>query len=379
MNSTFSKSSNRNVCHLTSVHYWQDTRIFLKECTSLAASGYTTYLVAPNAPNEAKNLVNFQGVKKFKTSRILRFTKTVWDTYDLAVSIDADLYHFHDPELIPVGLLLKLQGKKVIYDVHEDVPGDILTKDWIPTPFRKLTALAFEKLENFAAPKFDAIVTATPFIRQRFLKLNPLTIDINNYPILTELVTPESSSPEKEKSVCYVGGICQIRGILEMVQAIGMTDTTLLLGGTFSNAGEKVKAESLTGWQNVRALGQLNRQEVADVLSRSVAGLVLFCPAPNHVDAQPNKMFEYMSAGIPVIASNFPLWREIIEGNNCGICVDPLNPQEISEAIQYLINHPEAAAEMGKNGSQAVETKYNWEQEAQKLLSLYQELLPTQP
>jgi glycosyltransferase involved in cell wall biosynthesis len=86
-----------------------------------------------------------------------------------------------------------------------------------------------------------------------------------------------------------------------------------------------------------------------------------------------------MSAGIPVIASNFPLWREIIEGNNCGICVDPLNPQEISEAIQYLINHPEAAAEMGKNGSQAVETKYNWEQEAQKLLSLYQELLPTQP
>lgn len=379
MNSTFSNSSNRTVCHLTSVHRWQDTRIFIKECTSLAASEYTTYLVAPNAPNKAKNLVNLQGVKKFKGSRILRVTKTVWDAYKKAISIDADIYHFHDPELILIGLILKSRNKKVIYDVHEDVPRDILSKDWIPTPFRNLTALAFEKLENFAAPKFDAIVTATPFIGKRFLKLNPLTIDINNYPILTELVTPESSSPEKEKSVCYVGGICQIRGILEMVQAIGMTDTTLLLGGSFSNAGEKAKAESLTGWQNVRSLGQLNRQEVADVLSRSVAGLVLFHPAPNHVDAQPNKMFEYMSAGIPVIASNFPLWREIIEGNNCGICVDPLNPQEISEAIQYLINHPQAAAEMGKNGREAVETKYNWEQEAQKLLSLYQEILPIQP
>ncbi|MFM6005639.1 MAG: glycosyltransferase family 4 protein, partial [Sphaerospermopsis kisseleviana] len=366
------------ICQMTSVHPWQDTRIFLKECESLSKN-YTVYLVAPNAPNEIKNSVNLRGVTKLKGSRILRFTKTVYDVYRAALKVNAQIYHFHDPELIPVGLLLKLQGKKVIYDVHEDVPRQTLSKDYLPHLIRFTISWVIEKLENFAAPKFDAIVTATPFIRQRFLKLNPLTIDINNYPILTELVTPESSSPEKEKSVCYVGGICQIRGILEMVQAIGMTNATLLLGGTFSNAGEKAKAESLTGWQNVRSLGQLNRQEVADVLSRSVAGLVLFHPAPNHVDAQPNKMFEYMSAGIPVIASNFPLWREIIEGNNCGICVDPLNPQEISEAIQYLINHPQAAAEMGKNGREAVENKYNWEQESQKLLSLYQELLPTQP
>lgn len=366
------------ICHLTSVHPWQDTRIFLKECESLSKN-YTVYLVAPNAPNEIKNSVNLRGVTKLKGSRILRFTKTVYDVYRAALKVNAQIYHFHDPELIPVGLLLKLQGKKVIYDVHEDVPRQTLGKDYIPHLIRFTISWVIEKLENFAAPKFDAIVTATPFIRQRFLKLNPLTIDINNYPILTELVTPESSSPEKEKSVCYVGGICQIRGILEMVQAIGMTNATLLLGGTFSNAGEKAKAESLTGWQNVRSLGQLNRQEVADVLSRSVAGLVVLHPTTNYLDSLPVKMFEYMSAGIPVIASNFPLWREIIEGNNCGICVDPLNPQEISEAIQYLINHPQAAAEMGKNGREAVETKYNWEQEAQKLLSLYQELLPTQP
>lgn len=363
---------------MTSVHPWQDTRIFLKECESLSKN-YTVYLVAPNAPNEIKNSVNLRGVTKLKGSRILRFTKTVYDVYRAALKVNAQIYHFHDPELIPVGLLLKLQGKKVIYDVHEDVPRQTLGKDYIPHLIRFTISWVIEKLENFAAPKFDAIVTATPFIRQRFLKLNPLTIDINNYPILTELVTPESSSPEKEKSVCYVGGICQIRGILEMVQAIGMTNATLLLGGTFSNAGEKAKAESLTGWQNVRSLGQLNRQEVANVLSRSVAGLVVLHPTTNYLDSLPVKMFEYMSAGIPVIASNFPLWREIIEGNNCGICVDPLNPQEISAAIQYLINHPQAAAEMGKNGREAVENKYNWEQESQKLLSLYQELLPTQP
>ncbi|MBD3768073.1 MAG: glycosyltransferase, partial [Gammaproteobacteria bacterium] len=100
-------------------------------------------------------------------------------------------------------------------------------------------------------------------------------------------------------------------------------------------------------------------------------GLVTFLPAPNHIDAQPNKMFEYMSAGLPIITSIFPLWREIVEGNQCGLCVDPLDPQAIGEAIQYLIDNPVEAEQMGKNGRQAVEQKYNWTIEEQKLLDLY--------
>ncbi len=96
---------------------------------------------------------------------------------------------------------------------------------------------------------------------------------------------------------------------------------------------------------------------------------------PNHVDAQPNKMFEYMSAGIPVIASDFPLWREIIEGCGCGICVDPLDPKKIAEAIDYLVDNPEIARRMGENGRKAVYDRYNWDVEEKKLLALYDSLL----
>jgi glycosyltransferase involved in cell wall biosynthesis len=103
--------------------------------------------------------------------------------------------------------------------------------------------------------------------------------------------------------------------------------------------------------------------------------VVVFKPAANHVRAQPTKLFEYMSAGLPVIASNFPLWREIVERNNCGICVDPLSPAALAEAIRWLIQHPDAAREMGANGRRAVRTTYNWEPEGRKLTTLYRSLL----
>lgn len=118
-------------------------------------------------------------------------------------------------------------------------------------------------------------------------------------------------------------------------------------------------------------MGFLNRSEVAELLSKASAGLVLFHPYPNHIDAQPNKMFEYMSAGLPIISSNFPLWKEIVEGNSCGICVDPLNPTAIREAIEQIIRNPDDAAQMGRNGRSAVESKYNWETESFKLLKFY--------
>jgi glycosyltransferase involved in cell wall biosynthesis len=129
----------------------------------------------------------------------------------------------------------------------------------------------------------------------------------------------------------------------------------------------------------VEALGFLDREGVRDVLHRAVAGLVTFLPLPNHIDAQPNKMFEYMSAGVPVIASHFPLWREIVEGNRCGICVDPLQPAAIAEAIDFLIANPLEAERMGRSGQKAVQERYNWAIEEQKLLAFYGALLTAKP
>jgi len=123
------------------------------------------------------------------------------------------------------------------------------------------------------------------------------------------------------------------------------------------------------------AQGFVSRKDVAKLMGDSRMGLVLFHPAPNHIAAQPNKLFEYMSAGIPVIASDFPLWRQIVESSNCGLLVDPLNPQSIADAICWLIEHPKEAEEMGRCGREAVEREYNWGHEEAKLLSFYRDRL----
>ncbi|WP_243465227.1 glycosyltransferase [Photorhabdus temperata] len=130
----------------------------------------------------------------------------------------------------------------------------------------------------------------------------------------------------------------------------------------------------MKNWHKIDEVGFLNRTETKELLSKSIAGIVLFHPLPNHIDAQPNKMFEYMSAGIPVIASNFDLWKDIILENNCGICIDPLNPKEIANAIDYLSNNYNLAEEMGNNGLLAVNKKYNWDTEQNKLTKFYQQI-----
>jgi glycosyltransferase involved in cell wall biosynthesis len=230
--------------------------------------------------------------------------------------------------------------------------------------------------ESWACAKFDGVIAATPFIRDKFLRINLHTLDINNFPFLKELENA-SSWAEKRREVCYIGGIAKIRGIQEVCAALALlkSDARLNLAGDFCEPTLINQVKSLPGWTRVNSLGFLDRDGVREVLSHSVAGLVTFLPKPNHIHSQPNKMFEYMSAGIPVIASDFPLWREIIGGNNCGLLVDPLDPTAIAKAIDYLVENPKEAQRMGENGRRAVEVRYNWESEEKKLLRFYDKIL----
>jgi glycosyltransferase involved in cell wall biosynthesis len=165
-----------------------------------------------------------------------------------------------------------------------------------------------------------------------------------------------------------------MRGIREVVQAFGFLHSAarLNLAGNFSEQEVEAEVKSYPGWARVNELGFVDRSGVRDVLGRSVAGLVTFLPLPNHIDAQPNKMFEYMSSGVPVISSNFLLWCEIVKGNKCGLCVDPLDPKAIASAIDYLVQNSDVACRMGENGRQAVVRKYNWSIEERKLLNFYE-------
>lgn len=367
------------VVHLTSVHSRYDTRIFIKECCSLSCAGYSVFLIVSDGKGDEinKNVTIFDvGEKKGRLNRIIFTTQRVLRK---SIEINANIYHIHDPELIPVGLKLKKIGKKVIFDSHEDVPLQILGKHYIFPIARKIISNVFKILENYSCKHFDAIVTATPTIKNKFVRINPLVVDINNYPIIDELKFsfPMSYSNPRHKSVCYIGGIASIRGIREIVRAMELTTSgaRLEIGGKFSEPFVEAEVKKYLGWKFVDELGFLDRKGVRDVLARSMAGLVTLHPIINYIDALPVKMFEYMSAGIPVIASHFPLWKEIILGNQCGICVDPLKPEEIAQAIDYLIENPAKAETMGKNGFAAIQRRYNWACEETKLLDLYRNIL----
>lgn len=362
------------VCHFTSAHPDYDERIFLKECISLAKAGYEVSLLAPNASTKEIEGVKIIGVKNDTNSRLKRilfFTKKI---YKAALKVNADIYHFHDPELLPFGYKLKKKGKKVIYDVHEDLPRQILSKFWIKPFLRKFISKNIEIYENFVSRKMDFIISATPCIKDRFIKINKNTDDIKNFPLLSEFHN-KGDWTQKCNDICYIGGISQIRGSTELIVAMaGFSDIILHLAGKYSDSEYQKELMKLSGWKNVKEYGFVTRKEVKDILVKSIAGIVTFLPVPNHIEAQPNKMFEYMSAGIPVIGSDFPMWKEVLEGYKCGICVNPENSDEIAKAINYLMENPEKAREMGQNGRKAVETIFNWETEEKKLLGIYHNL-----
>ncbi len=240
-----------------------------------------------------------------------------------------------------------------------------MSKEWIPKPIRKAVAFIAETIENFIA-KRCVVIGATPAITARFQKLGCKAVNVNNYPILSELFPTIQEWSIKCKQVCYVGGINQVRGIDQMVEAAYEAGVRLVLAGLFTNDEHRKQLSQSPKWNNVKELGQIDRQGIKELYDDSIAGLVVLQPIDSFKESLPIKMFEYMSAGIPVIASDFKLWKTIIEGNHCGICVDPSDVKAIADAINWFKEHPKEAEQMGKNGRLAIEQQYNWEIESKK-------------
>ena len=366
----------KQIAHLTSVHARFDTRIFVKQCQSLARAGYSVSLiVADGKGNEQREGVHIldAGASRGRLDRMLGATRRVLAK---AVELDADIYHIHDPELLFAGLALKRHGKIVIFDAHEDLPLQIMSKHYLPRWIRGGVASVAGRVLYGTCRRLDAVVAATPGIKDAFGARTIPAVTVKNYPALQEW-KPADAVTRREKAVCYVGGIGGTRGIHELVQSMGLASSgaSLILAGKFSEPDLRTRVMALPGWGKVEEVGFVDRAGVKSVLDRSVAGLVTLHPTPAYVDSLPVKMFEYMSAGLPVIASDFPLWREIIEKADCGLCVDPLDPAAIAAAIDRLVEDPALAQRMGDNGRRAVETEFNWGVEEQKLLDLYRTLL----
>jgi len=363
---------NKRVCHITTVHPTFDLRIFHKECKSLVEAGYEVFLIAQAQGDSEVDGVHIIGLEKPK-NRLERIFGLRGRVFELAKQIDAQIYHFHDPELIPVGLRLKKLGKRVIYDVHEDVPRQIMSKYYIPRFLRRSISKFFEVYENKSVRHFDAVVCVTSDIASRFSKLNCNTTVVQNMPMISEFSDISTDWSSKEQAVCYAGGLSVIRGIFEMVHAMQYVKGKLILAGSFvDNSSQLIATEP--GWEKVQYLGHVDRGQLRQVYERAKVGLVLLHPVPNYMNSYPVKLFEYMAAGLATVTSNFPKWRAIVEENNCGICVDPTDSKQIAEAINYLLENNDVAQRMGMNGRKAVLEKFNWDNEVPRLLELYKRI-----
>lgn len=366
------------VVHLTSVHAATDTRIVHKECATLAEAGYEVVLIAPGQGAALPEGVRHRSVP-LPRGRLERFSKTIADVYRAACDERAHIYHFHDPELIGVGIALRARGARVIFDVHEDIPRDIKTKPWLPAVLRgPVSAVAFGILQ-LVQRAFTAIVPATPSIALGFS--HDRTIVVRNYPRFEQFTNGQVHVPfdRRPALALYAGSITVLRGVEQMVAAMAdpemPQDARLLLAGPFEDDALRRRMSSVPGWARVDAPGILDRAALRTAFERARVGLLLFQPAPNHDHAMPQKFFEYLSAGLPVIASDcLQAYREIVDAYHCGILVDPRDVKAIARAMCWLLSNPQQAQAMGERGRTAVRGRYEWESEARNLVRLYAEI-----
>lgn len=364
------------VCHFSSVHKDNDIRVYAKECLTLAGAGYDTTLIACDGQQTSES-VHLIKVKE-EGGRFKRIFLRAYDVYRTARNVKADIYHFHDPELLPYGLIIKIITRaKVIYDSHECYPEDLQNKEWLPKYLRMPVAKIYKFIEDLGARNFDMVVAATPYIYKRFEGVAKKIVTVNNYPRLQEFGSESDAKPSiKRDGVCYVGAISEIRGILPFLDSLVNVDpdVKVYVAGTFATENIKKLVFTHPNWVRVEYSGQVGRAEIRNIYEKSFAGIVNFLRAPNHEFSQPNKLFEYMAAGMPVIASDFQLWKDIIEPTACGITVKPDSASEIANAINTLYTDEKLAKTMGRAGREAIVAKYSWEREGVVLVNAYNEL-----
>jgi glycosyltransferase involved in cell wall biosynthesis len=369
------------VAHLTSVHKPTDLRIFQRECRSLAAAGYAVTLIAQGECDRELDGVSIKALPR-PANRLQRMTRTLWQLYRQAVQSNAMLFHFHDPELIPAGLLLRLSGRKVIYDMHENVPHQILGGDdkrWIPRWLRRPVAWLFAVFERICAPCFSAVIAANTEIARHARHVNRRVVLIGNYPEAAEFRDFSAISARFTSGrIANFGGIsyrtCSRQVVLSLALLPAALRATMLLAGSATDSALAAELEQLPGWSRVQCIGTQPRARILDELREAAMAVVLFSPAPNHYGVGSNRFYEALAAGLPVIVSNFPNWQALIDRIGCGIAVDPRDPAAIAAAIEHLLTHPEEAALMGARARQAFLNEFCWDSEERKLLALYRQL-----
>jgi glycosyltransferase involved in cell wall biosynthesis len=363
------------ICIISTVHQPFDTRIFHKQAQTLARAGYEVMYLVSHSRDEVIDGIE---IRRLERGTLVRRLLSLPAVFRKALATRADVFHLHDPELIILALWLRLAGRQVIYDAHEDIAADIPYKDYLARPVAIIIAFFAALLEKTTARLLNAVITATPAIAEGFRGKNVYVV--NNFPELDPdqpRAVPQFT--QQGLRLIYIGDMTPVRGILEIVQAVTQIDPgeaiSLDIIGKFPFEDyEKLVRDAAD--ERVQFKGWLAYNAAMAALQQADTGMVCFFPLPNHTRAQPNKLFEYMMAGLPMIVSDFPLWRQIVIDNGCGFGVDPQDPASIADALLRMRRLSAAERrEMGKRGQQLVYDRYNWNAEAKTLLSIYEKLI----
>lgn len=368
------------VCVITTVHQAYDGRIYHKQCKSLLKAGYEVVLIAPRPEN-----IVHEGIEILPIDKPKKEWKRILHTFTvikMALKTKADIFHFHDPELIPSGFIIRLLSRKsVIFDVHEHYPNAIMSKKYLRKQLKLPIKLMYELLEFLLLPFLSGVIFTTKEIGERYKKYTSCKIE--NYPPKTLFAKEQT---EKDPNLLlYLGGITEIRGIRQLVYGFSLVrennpDAKLLLVGGFENdqfekeIHDQVAKLGLT--TSVLFKGKVPYEKVQLYMKEASIGIIPYLPEPNHLVCLPNKLFEYMASGIAVIASDFPHYREVVENSDSGLLVNPEESKSIANGILQLLHNKERTREMQENGRKMFENTYNWEEEGIKLLHFYDRLLP---
>ena len=376
----FAPATMPKITHVTSAHLCWDTRIYWKECLSLAAAGYEVTLVAPAIEKPAEDVVKLIALRP--RQRAVRITFVAAQAVFAALKTRADLYHLHDPELLLAGKLMHLLGKRVIFDMHKNFPRDMTTKPWLPRRLRPVLAALARAVERVLLAGIPVVFAENSYVQDyRYLRRHVVVLNMPRIDHLLAIHEPKHSRP----CVGYVGAANAPHGVLIMVEAlqvlkqrgreVGWYCVGEMEAGLQRSVGHRIASYHLN---DVHLLGGLPPLKAMPIMARCHIGLALLEPLPNLIESYPTKMFEYMALGLPVVASDFPLYRDVVERHECGICVDPRDPASVADAVEQILDDPDRARAMGEAGRRAVAEHYNWSSEAEKLLGFYRDCLDSQ-
>jgi len=355
------------IAHFTTLHPPFDSRIFMKECVSLSQAGYEVFLVVPHTESLEKQGIHVVALPT-TTSRLKKLLVTAWQGFFVILKLNVRVVHIHDPELIRFAPLFWLLGKKVIFDSHEYVSKQIESKPLGPLFLRKMIGFVYMCMEQFYI-LFSARVIVTE--NGQILSKNKQAV-VRNYPILSLPQIKKSEQKGEITRFIYCGGLTEIRGIYECIEAISQIEnTSLTLIGAWDFEAYRQKCMSSNGWAKVTEVGHLPATEVYQHYGNAHVGLAILYPEKNYLDSTPVKVFEYLACGLPVIMSNFAYWEKtFVEG--C-FFVNPFNKQELISAMKQLQSES-LRLEMGRKGNVWVKENCSWENEARTLVQLYKEI-----